>query len=256
MRKTFLVVLVIGSLNVFGQNHFIGLKGGISMTNITENFFLYPPDYRKGISTGLTYEYLFKKNFLVGTDLIYNQRGFTNDLVLTNNTGNPTGERYISIYNYDYLSLPIKTGFNIGNKFYGFMNIGVILSLLVHAKTIVPTINIPASVTTETNSAGTVTVISAPVYIEGYSSDVTDRVNKFDFAGIAEIGGGYKFKSRYCLFASFAYQHSLTSITNDNYFTSRLKIRHNGMALHIGLKYALQEANTTNKNIKTNSQNE
>lgn len=142
-----------------------------------------------------------------------------NDIVFTDFLGNPTGEKYTTKFNYDYVSLPIKTGLNFGNKFFGFANIGVIPSLLVNAKTITLTINADGRVT------GNETV------------DVTSRVTKFDLAGLAEIGGGYKIKSRYWLFTSFAYQYSLTTITNSEYFADSK--RHNGMTLIIGLKCAL-----------------
>lgn len=65
-----------------------------------------------------------------------------------------------------------------------------------------------------------------------------NQVTKFDFAGFAEIGGGYKFKNRFWVFTSFAYQYSLTTITNSKYFANS-KIKHNGITLKIGLKYAL-----------------
>jgi hypothetical protein len=103
-------------LKVAGQNHLIGVKGGVNSTNITSSNFISQSDSRTGPTAGLTYEFLFKKHFSIGADLIYNQRGFTNDLVFTDNLGNPTGEKYTTTFDYDYVSLPIKTGFNIGTK--------------------------------------------------------------------------------------------------------------------------------------------
>jgi len=220
MKKIYLIILTITTLKVAGQNHLVGVKGGANRTNISSSNFISQNNYRTGLSTGLTYEYLLKKHFSIGADLLYNQRGFTNNNVFTDNLGNPTAEKHIIKFNYEYVSLPIKTGFNIGNKFYGFTNIGVIPSLLINAKTTTPTLN------TDGNVTGNETF------------DVTSRVTKFDFAGLAEIGAGYKFKNRYWLFTSFAYQHSFTSITNSEYFANS-KIRHNGMALTIGLKCAL-----------------
>jgi len=218
----FLIILTITTFKVAGQNHLVGVKGGINRTNITSRNFTDQNDYITTLFAGLTYEYLFKKHLLVGADLIYFQRGFTSDIVFTDDLGNPTDEKYTIKFNYDYVSLPIKTGFNIGNEFYGFTNIGVIPSLLVDAKTISPTFNTDGMVT------------------GNELFDATSRVTKFDFAGLAEIGGGYKFKNSYWLFTSFAYQHSFTTITNSEYFTNS-KIRHNGMTITIGLKCALSK---------------
>jgi hypothetical protein len=220
MKNIFLFILTISTLKVAGQNHLIGVKGGANSTNITSSNFLSQSDSRTGLTAGLTYEFLFKKHFSIGADLIYNQRGFTNDIVFTDNLGNPTGEKYTLKFNYDYISLPIKTGFNIGTKLYGFTNIGVTPSLLVDARTTTPTFDTDGKLT------------------GNETFDVTNRVSKFDFAGLVEIGGGYKFKGRYWLFTSFLYQHSFTTITNSDYFANS-KIKHNGMALTIGLKCAL-----------------
>ncbi len=220
MKNLLFIILTIATLKVAGQNHFIGVKVGTSSTNITSSNFLSQSNSRTGLTAGLTYEFLFKKHFSIGADLIYNQRGFTNDLVFTDNLGNPTGEKYTTTFNYDYVSLPIKTGFNIGTKLYGFTNIGVIPSLLVDAKTTTPTFDTDAKVT------------------GNEPFDVTNRVSKFDFAGLVEIGGGYKLNGRYWLFSSFSYQYSFTTITNSDYFANS-KIRHNGMNLTIGLKCTL-----------------
>ena len=207
--------MTISTFKVAGQNHFLGVKGGANSTNITSSNFYSQNDSRTGLTAGLTYEFLFKKHFSIGADLIYNQRGFTNELEFIN-----LGNLYATAFNYDYVSLPIKTGFNIGTKLYGFTNIGVIPSLLVDAKITIPTFD------TDGWLAGKETY------------DVTHRVSKFDFAGLVEIGGGYKFNGRYWMFTSFSYQHSFTTITNSDYY-SNSKIRHNGMNLTIGLKCAL-----------------
>ena len=220
MKYILLFIVTITTLKVAGQNHFIGLKGGVNSTNITSSNFFSPTDSRKGLTAGLTYEYLFKKQCSVGADLIYNQRGFTSDVVFTDNLGNPTAEKSTTTFNYDYVSLPIKTGFNIGTKLYGFTNIGVIPSLLVDAKTTTPTFDADAK------------------YTGNETFDVTNRVSKFDFAGQVEIGGGYKLNGRYWLFTSFSYQYSFTTITNSEYCANS-KIQHNGMNLTIGLKCAL-----------------
>lgn len=68
---------------------------------------------------------------------------------------------------------------------------------------------------------------------------ITNRVSGYDLAGLAEIGGGFIITNRLWLTTSFIYQHSFTSITNTEYFANS-KIRHNGVALNIGLKWALK----------------
>ena len=220
MRIPLLFILTISTLQVAGQNHLIGVKGGLNSTNITSSNFIRKTDTKTGLTAGLTFEYLFKEHFSLGVDVIYNQRGFTNNLVLTDNSGNPTGERHTSTFNCDYISLPLKTGFHIGTKLYGFTTIGAVPSLLHNAQTTTPTFDKEAN------------------FIGNETFDITNRVSTFDLAGQIEIGGGYNLNERYRLFTSFSYQQSLTSITNSDYFEDS-EIRHNGMSLTIGVKCAL-----------------
>lgn len=217
MRKIIPVLLILFAIPAFGQNHFIGLKGGVNWTNVISENFLNNNDYKNGFVGGLAYEYEFKKKFHIGLDLVYAQKGFKNDVVFTDMYGNPIGEKVTSHFNYDYLSLPLKAGFSLGNSFAGFLNIGVVPSLLINAKTIMSQFNNPNDNTV----------------------DVTDKVTKFDFGGIVEIGGSYKFRERFLLFTSFAYQQSFMTFTNENYFSNG-RARHFGMMLSVGFKYVLK----------------
>ncbi len=234
MKNIFFSTLFLFSLSLLGQNNQIGIKGGLNMTNVTTKNFLNDNIDRTGYSCGLTYEHLFKKGTLsakghpgnssqaFGLDIIYTQRGFENDIIFTDNYGNPTGIKRRSFYNYDYISIPIKVGFNIGNKLYFFTNIGACPSILIKATTETPSVDAMGNVT------GTATF------------DVTANVSKFDFAAFAEMGIGFKFKDRLWLFSSFTYQRSFTTISNTNYFAGS-KILHYGKTISIGLKYSLKK---------------
>ncbi|MCD4665411.1 MAG: PorT family protein, partial [Bacteroidales bacterium] len=168
-----------------------------------------------GISGGLTYEYRLNTHFILGADFLYVQKGFTNDVTFIDINGNPLGDG-TSKFHYDYLSLPIKGGYMIGDRISGFVNLGIVPSFLIDAKTIIP------------------------VYNNEDIIDEPEGVTKFDLAVLIEIGGSYKFKDRFLLFASLAYQHGTISITNSDYFANS-KIAHYGMTLSMGLKYALKK---------------
>jgi hypothetical protein len=222
MNKILLVILAIVTLNVHGQNHLLGVKGSVGRANVSSSNFIINNHYRNSLAIGLTYDCLFKKHFSVGGELSYNQFGFTNDIIYMDEVGTPTGEKATNRYNYDYLSIPLKVGFNYGTTVYGFANLGLINSILVDAKTILPAIDFNG------------------IVIPEETLNVTDRVNRFDIGGFVEIGGGCKFKERYWLFTSFSFQHSFTSITNSEYF-AHSSIRHYRIALNLGLKYALSK---------------
>jgi len=215
MKTILIIILALTTLKGAAQNHLIGVKSGANRTNVISDFS-DQTDHRLGVSGGITYEYFLNKRFSIGADLIYNQRGFTSDLVI------PTGEKSTLKYNYNYLSVPVKAGYNNGtNKIFDFVKVGLIPSLLVDAKTINPTF--------DTN--GRITGMQ--------TFDVTNIVSKYDLAGLVEIGGDYKIVDRLWIITSFMYQHSLTTITNSQYFANS-KIRHNEISLNIGLQWELK----------------
>lgn len=74
----------------------------------------------------------------------------------------------------------------------------------------------------------------------GATIDVTEKVNKFDFAGLIEIGVNYKTTGKFWLFSSLTYQYSFTTITNSDYFADST-VRHNGLTISFGLKYKLSK---------------
>lgn len=220
MKNLLLLLLTVTTLKAAAQNHVIGVKAGATWSDVTSRNFFSQTNYRTGVTTGLTYEYLLTKHFSVGADLIYDQRGFTHDITVFGSLGIPFPEKGTIRYNYNYLSLPLKAGLNIGNKLYGFMNIGAVPSLLVKARTMRPIFNANGEKT------------------GNETFDATSIVKKLDFAGLAEIGAGYKIDGRFRLYTSFAYQRSFTTITNSEYFSGS-KIEHYGMTLVLGLKYTL-----------------
>lgn len=206
-------LILISTIPVLGQNHIIGVKGGINLTNIYSNKNISNSHYRTGFNGGLTYEYILNNRFGLGVDLLYSQKGFTNNVF-------PAGIKATYIFNYDYLSFPIKGGFFIGDNISGFVNLGLVPSILIDAKEINPA-------------------------VEGFvdektTIDVTDKVTKFDFGGLIEIGGSYKFGNHFFIFTLFAYQQSFTTITNADYL-SQFKIKHYSMTVSIGLKYILKK---------------
>ncbi len=215
MRKILAVVIVLFTTPVFGQNHFIGMQGGISWTNvISEDCFFTDTKNRIGIMYGVTYDYTFKNKFHFGIDLIYAQKGFRNEVSITDQYEYQHDLEYESDYNY--LSIPLKGGFLIGDNFSGFLYLGVVPSILMNAEALGQTIG------------------SSPRTI-----DITDEVNEFDFGGLIELGASYKFKGRFMVFTSFAYQQSFMP-TKEKYFSNG-DAKHYGMTSSFGLRYALKK---------------
>ncbi len=211
MKDAILVFFLTVSLSATGQTHLIGLKGGVNLTNINSDAVRHT-DPRTGFSCGLSYEYFFKEKFSMSTDIIYSQLGFSYTLQFVGANGDPLTDEVRSNFKYNYLSIPIKTGFTIGKTGFGFANIGIVPSILLKEKI------------TNLDAYGNITK--------------TGKVRKFDLAGYVDIGGGYKFE-RFWLFASIAFLHSFTTMTPSDYY-SEVKMKHYGLMLSSGVKYQLR----------------
>jgi len=206
-------------LQVTGQNHFFGIKGGENWTSNLYRNSSAKNGFRTGFSGGLTYEYLLNNHFSLGADLIYDQRGFIYDIAFDDYQGN----HRITTTNFDHdnLAFPIKAGLTIGKKVYSFANIGLSPSLLRNADKQLNTTDMDGRI----------------VAIENY--EVTNSMQKFDMAGLIEIGGGYKINDRFWLYGLISYQRSFIINANSDYHTNELFIRYYGANLYMGLKYAL-----------------
>jgi hypothetical protein len=206
-------------LFTFGQTQFIGFKGGYSLTNISTNAFDVH-ETQPGFSIGITYDYETKNKITFGTEFLYESRGYKNEIIFTDNQGNPTGVKYPTPNHYNYFALPLKFGYKFGDKFFVLANIGVAPALLQKATITFPLFNYP-SIT----------------YI-GDTTVIFTNPSKFDISGFVEIGCGYQISNRFSVVSSFRYQYSFTSMTNDNYFKNYY-INNYGTTLSLGIKYIL-----------------
>lgn len=211
MKRLLLLAFLTISISVVGQNHFLGVKGGINWSDavdkVADNYF------KKGFSGGITYEYRLKKYFLFEADLVYSQSGFENDIMIVDENGQPVYGTGRLVFQFDYVSLPVKAGFIIGNKISGFIFLGIVPSINVSANVIPPD--------------------------ESITFDVSDRITKFDLAGIIELGANFTLVNRLLLFTTLSYQRSITSFSNSEFFGDGVDARLYNITLSVGLKYAL-----------------
>jgi len=211
MKKfLFVIVFTIVSLGIRAQGHFVGVKTGVHLTNILSANATIPSDSRVGFSGGFSYEYMVRDRFSVGADLLYNQRGFSSNFLIVDGSGNPVGAVTVK-YHYDYLSFPIRGGFYLGKKAFGYGQIGVVPSLLMGSK-VIPGSDNPS---------------------------IHPQEKQFDLAGLIELGAGYKL-NRVWLSLFAIYQQSFTTFTEYNTF-GVTEFRHEGLTFSIGAKYQLRK---------------
>jgi hypothetical protein len=197
----------------------LGFQFGPNWTNIrSKDISENNTQSRIGILGGISYSQYINNRIFIGVDLLYNQKGFSSIILLYNGTNDPTPAEYNFYHNY--LTLPLKAGVSIGKTINGFANIGIVPSFLVSSKVIYP-------------------IYESGKFIRTETEVTTDFVDRSDFSGLLEIGGGYKINAFY-LYTSISYQLSFVSMTNQNYL-SNLDIRQQGIALSVGLKFLLTQ---------------
>ena len=218
MKYLLISVIITISFHVRGQNHFIGIKGGVNYTNINSDTFFSTSSYRTGINGGFLYDFKLNKKIHFGIEALYSQKGFKYDIHFTDQFGDVIEDKLTLDYNYNYLSLPLKAGIEFGDKFSGFTNISFVPSILVRAKTHIPAWR---------------NVIVSDTF------DVTEDVTLIDLSGLIEIGFGYRITDDYIIFTSVSCQVGINSFANSEYFANS-RMTHFGLNSAIGLKYKLK----------------
>lgn len=199
------------TISGYGQNYFIGVNAGANFTNVYDDDIFNEKVFKTGLCMGLTFDYLFGNRISLSADLIYTQKGFGNYYIFRGDfLGNGiSGGRELVYFHYNYISIPTKIGYYVGEKFQGFGNIGLSPSYLVNSKT---------------------------AFENGYSINETKKVTKFDLAGQIEMGCGYLYKGKFNIYSSISFAQSFIDLSNQNYFSSG-NIRNYGITASLGLKY-------------------
>lgn len=221
MRQFLILLFILISSVAFGQKHLIGIQGGLTFTSFTskENFKNTSP--RIGFIGGVNYDFLLTENYRIGIDILYSQQGVKDKFIFTNDVNMIIGEEKNEM-NYDYLSLPIKFGFELGEKIKMIPKIGILPAFVLKAEITSPIIDGNGMVT------GQVTI------------DHKDYVSKFDFGGILEFEIETNLTKNIIFCSNLNYKHSLTTFSNSDYFDGQ-DMRHYGFSVVVGLKYKLNK---------------
>lgn len=209
MKKLLFIIVVIISINSFGQKHFVGFQSGVNFSYLESdlNGDLKP---LSSFSTGLLYEYQFKKGLLLGSGLLYERKGYKTD-VMYFPEGLPFMNADLTSTN-DFIAIPVKAGYSFGKKWNGFAHLGILTSYLLKSK----------SRYSYSNSE--------------VEYDVTNNLSRFEVGGILEIGTGYMLTDRLNLFLNTSYVYAFNDISKDSHIENKLH-RFN---LSLGVKYSLK----------------
>lgn len=226
MKHIFFAFLFVFANSISAQKHLIGVKGGVNASNIKWQYS-EPRNANSfhSIHSGITYENLINNGFYIGTDLLYNQKGFKDKFYITGPTDGAVG--YLDYtYKIDYLSLPLKLGYRTQGNLHAFLNLGIMPSLRVN---------------TFINIGDYHALEPIEMIISDQQPRIEDKV--FDLAVLAEIGLGYKLNHSFRTFISTAYQRSITNLKYRRYEGVSVPLYgiEYGYMFSAGIKYALSD---------------
>ncbi len=121
--KQFILLLlsIICSYYAFSQQNAIGIKSGVMFSSFIDNYTAN--GYRKSIPLGITFETKISNFFLFGTGISYSPRGMHYDGTRIYPGDTST---YEQIIHHDYVEVPLKLGFHVGNKLSTTAWVGVV----------------------------------------------------------------------------------------------------------------------------------
>lgn len=220
MKKTLFLFLLLISIHTLGQEHLIGVQSGLNLTNITDNAFFDNSKTRTGFIGGINYTFKISDRYQIGVDALYAQQGYISKFIAIEEYGPQTGVED-SKFNHDYFSLPLKIGYEMGEKIKIIPRIGLVPSFLIKAESIIPRFDDSGNVT------GHETV------------NARYAISKFDFGGLLELGFESRLTGNLFFCPALTYRHSLSTFSNSNYFEDS-KMRHYGLSIAVGIKYQLK----------------
>lgn len=218
MKKLFITLLILFSISSFAQNHFVGVQVGMNLSNVYGTDFSKNFEYMPSFSAGFSYDFQMKNNILLGSGLSYERKGFQNEIGFTNDEGILMGI-YDSKVRYNYLSLPLKAGYQIGQKWTGYIYLGVVPAYLIDAQITGPDFS------------------NEGVYDEDENYDITDEVNVFELSGLLELGSTYRLNSKWAMFINANYLMGLTPIYKES---DSPHPKNHRLNISFGVKYALK----------------
>ena len=209
MPTIVLFLLTLAAVKASAQKQFIGIIGGVEQSNSYLTHVQLNSKSRIAFCGGVTYEYMIGKFFTVGAGASFSQQGFS----LT--TPSPGGGTASEIIRDNYLTIPLKAGFHIGKRVYGFVNIGLSPEYELTSERI---LYFPHS---------------SPIV----RTDMTG-LRRLDFFALAELGAGYKFNEKLIILVSLTSQCTIPRF-NKNYNENGPNAYNYGLTLSAGVKYSL-----------------
>ena len=216
MNKRFLLLLFILTgfyAQLYSQHYSLGYTYGYSWNEVKNNGDV-PGSSQNNFITGLSSEWITKKNLRLGAEILYEKRGFDLEYIVFFNN---FSQKHIKNYHHQkYLSIPLKIGYQTGKRIYAFGDIGI-----------VPAFNVKSTFTYPNTDS-----------LFNILGEITEReqinIKTFDLGGLLDFGAGYNLTDKFSVSGSIRLQHSLFD------FSEVYRMSHRATTLFFTLRYKLQ----------------
>ena len=178
------LLAVLGTTYGQTNNFDIGVEGSSSLICLRGNDILdnlHKPTI--GFSSGLFFQYNFKKLVSLRTNIAFERKGSTSTFQVTDMFAKPLGEINIKTI-YDYLTLPILIRTTFGKKVQFFVNAGPYFGYLIKG-----------------------TLVSEGENILATTNDITSSINRFDTGISTGLGLSIPIKNKFAF--SFEIRNNL-----------------------------------------------
>jgi hypothetical protein len=210
-------VATLSFFNVKAQTPYrqFGIKAGMNISNVSTNLSNYTTKDIAGGSVSLTFDRVHFRFLTVGGEFNLVQRGFSNSIMLTDSMGTQLGVADIR-NKFNYFSVPLKLGVQLGNRAYVFGNVAFVPGYLLKAIAETP-------------------VLDASGQIIDYTwQDATSTAAQFELSTQIEVGVGVTKAKRYKFYVSAAKQQGWTNLFNNP--ASAFDFKSTGIIISTGMK--------------------
>ena len=193
-----------------------GIKAGLNIANVNTNLSGYTTKDIAVGSVSLTFDRVHFRFLTVGGEFNLVQRGYSNSIMLTDSVGTQLGIADIR-NKFNYFSVPLKLGVQLGNRAYVFGNVAFVPGYLLKAIAETP-------------------VLDASGQIIDYTwQDATSNAAQFELSTQIEVGVGVTKAKRYKFYVSAAKQQGWTNLFNNP--ASAFDFKSTGIIVSTGMKF-------------------
>ena len=110
----------------------IGLNAGLNSSNASTGYDSADPSI--GFNFGASADYYFSNRWSLKAKLIYDRKGWDNDLLRVSDQFDPVVRYASTDINLDYLTVPLMASWHFGNRKNWYLNFGPYIGFLMNAK--------------------------------------------------------------------------------------------------------------------------